>query len=298
MIIPNDIQAEQRLFYDNAFLFLAHSERIMNDKRMSLTSVPIQSGLAYTGTSGFQNPTLGVYLEFWQNCHLATRIDGNGIKSLLCRIAGSPLTGSNKCDVVYEDGTVESVHLPCFRPVWHEFIETNKRHDEAKETGDRYSLKQVVEILAKEELTDYDKNAMDAFFYKRDADYWKNRCLSAENMCNSLRKDFRWSKMECKRTELTVLVDETNRLQAKADTLKEETRRLRRTMVRKLHAKEMTPAEYQRWWQTLPVRQEMDTVVENQRTLVHDTLKHLFPKDYMIISMGEVRDFVESLSNK
>lgn len=298
MMNPNDIQAEQRLFYDNAFLFLAHSERIMNDKRMSLAPIPIQSGLAYTGTSGFHNPTLGVYLEFWQNCHLATRIDGNGIKSLLCRIAGSPLTGSNKCDVVYEGGMVESVQLPCFRPVWHEFIEINKRYNEAKATGECCSLKQVVEILAKEELTDYDKNAMDTFFYKRDADYWKHRCLSAENTCDSLRKDFRWLKMESKSAELTRLVDETNRLQAKIDALQEETRSLRRTMVRKLHAKEMTPAEYQRWWQTLPVRQKMDTVVENQRTLVHDTLKQLFPKDYMIISMGEVRDFLESLSSK
>ena len=63
---PNSTEEKERqkkLFTDNAFYLLAHSERIMRDSRMFLTPVAIQNGLAYTGTSGFHAPTLGIYLE-------------------------------------------------------------------------------------------------------------------------------------------------------------------------------------------------------------------------------------------
>ena len=45
---------EEKHFLHNAFLFLQHRDRIMSDSRMFLCPVPIQSGLAYTGTSGFR----------------------------------------------------------------------------------------------------------------------------------------------------------------------------------------------------------------------------------------------------
>ena len=58
----------KKLFIENAFLFLENRERILCDSRMFLSPVPIQSGLAYSGTSGFHRPTLGIYLEWWQRC--------------------------------------------------------------------------------------------------------------------------------------------------------------------------------------------------------------------------------------
>ena len=56
-------EKEVKLFLNNAFLFLKNKDRIMSDSRMFLCPVPIQNELAYTGTSGFHHPALGVYLE-------------------------------------------------------------------------------------------------------------------------------------------------------------------------------------------------------------------------------------------
>lgn len=43
-------ERQKKLFTDNAFYLLAHSERIMRDSRMFLAPVAVQNGLAYTGT--------------------------------------------------------------------------------------------------------------------------------------------------------------------------------------------------------------------------------------------------------
>ena len=57
-----DKKKEMELFLKNAFRFLANKERIMTDSRMFLCPIPVQSGMTISGTSGFMNPTLGVYL--------------------------------------------------------------------------------------------------------------------------------------------------------------------------------------------------------------------------------------------
>ena len=62
----------------------------MSDSRMFLCPVPIQNGMAYTGTSGFQRPTLGVYLEWWLNCESAMVCEEHGTEKLVYQIAGSP----------------------------------------------------------------------------------------------------------------------------------------------------------------------------------------------------------------
>ncbi len=289
-------QAELKVFYDHAFFFLANKDRILSDSRMFLAPVPIQSGLAYTGTSGFHNPTLGVYLEFWTSCKYTTIIDEDGRKSLVCRIAGSPLSGCNKCDVVFEDGKVEPVQIRNFRYLWPSFMEINRKYDEAKATCESYSLQQVIDILSKEGRGDYDKSAVDAFLYKKAAEFWQERYQTAEDRCKILLKKLRWVKMETKRTQLAELVKETDRLQTEIDALMEELRGVRRTMLKRLHTHEITPAAYQRWWMALPLRKEKNESVENLRTLIANTLESLFPEDYMNVSMQEVRDFVEQQS--
>ena len=61
-----DIIAQQRgeLLCRNLHRLIAESDKILADSKMFLAPVPIQNGLAYFGTSGFQNPTLGVYVEW------------------------------------------------------------------------------------------------------------------------------------------------------------------------------------------------------------------------------------------
>ncbi len=166
----DETKAGKELFCDNAFLFLAYKDRILNDSRMFLAAVPIQSGLAYTGTGGFRNPTLGVYVEFWLNCPSATFVDDKDRKGMVARISGSPLSGCNACDVVFDDGKVESTSLKSFRDVWHTFMDINKRYDEAKATSESYTLQQVVGILKKED-DGRGKYVADAFCYKKALNY-------------------------------------------------------------------------------------------------------------------------------
>lgn len=142
-----DKKAEEELFTSNAFLFVKHIKRIFSDSRMFLAQVPIQSGIAYTGTSGFQKPTLGIYLEWWCYCSRAAFTE-KGKRCLIYHIAGSPLSGSNHCGVVNEDGKtfIKSFSSP-FKEIWGSFIDVNTKYDEAKEHFQAYTLKEVVDIL-------------------------------------------------------------------------------------------------------------------------------------------------------
>lgn len=138
---------EQELFLENAFFFLANKERILTNSRMFLCPVPIQSGLAYTGTSGFRNPTLGIYLQWWEVCHTALRTDEKGRRSLVFYLAGSPLSGMNRCSEVFEDGTTATVQLDSFSSYWRKFIGINTPYTKAKQKYQAYTLQQVLDIL-------------------------------------------------------------------------------------------------------------------------------------------------------
>ena len=144
-------ERQKKLFTDNAFYLLAHSERIMRDSRMFLAPVAVQNVLAYTGTSGLHTPTLGIYLEWWNECSIALRTDKDGKRSLVFHLAGSPLSGANHCAEVYEDGRTESVQVSSFINHWQPFVNINTRYDEAKHMYEAYTLEQVLAILHAED---------------------------------------------------------------------------------------------------------------------------------------------------
>lgn len=144
-------QQQKKLFTDNAFYLLAHSERIMRDSRMFLAPVAVHNGLAYTGTSGFRNPTIGIYLEWWNECARALRTDDEGNRSLVFYLSGSPLSGANCCAEVYEDGRIESVSVHSFIDHWRPFMAINQRYTEAKHMNQAYTLQQVLDILHAED---------------------------------------------------------------------------------------------------------------------------------------------------
>ncbi len=146
-----DVEQQKKLFTDNAFYLLAHQERIMRDSRMFLAPIAVQNGLAYTGTSGFHAPTLGIYLEWWNECSIALRTDEDGKRSLVFHLAGSPLSGANHCAEVYEDGRVEHIQVSLFINHWRPFTAINTRYDEAKHIYQAYTLEQVLEILHAED---------------------------------------------------------------------------------------------------------------------------------------------------
>lgn len=146
-----ELEQQKKLFTDNAFYLLAHSERIMRDSRMFLAPVAVHNGLAYTGTSGFRNPTIGIYLEWWNECARALRTDDEGNRSLVFYLSGSPLSGANCCAEVYEDGRIESVSVPSFIDHWRPFMAINQRYTEAKHMHQAYTLQQVLDILHAED---------------------------------------------------------------------------------------------------------------------------------------------------
>lgn len=151
-----EIERQKKLFTDNAFYLLAHRERIMSDSRMFLTPVAVTNGLAYTGVSGFHNPTVGIYLEWWAACAEAMRIDENGKRSLVFHLAGSPLSGANHCAEVYEDGRVKQIHLSYFSDCWRPFMAINTRYDEAKHIYQPYTLEELLDVLHKEDNENFD----------------------------------------------------------------------------------------------------------------------------------------------
>ena len=151
-----EMEQQKKLFTDNAFYLLAYQERIMRDSRMFLAPVAVQNGLAYTGTSGFNAPTLGIYLEWWNECSMALRVDKENRRSLVFHLAGSPLSGANHCAEVYEDGRTEPVQVSSFISHWRPFTAINTRYDEAKHIYQAYTLEQVLDILHAEDGEDWD----------------------------------------------------------------------------------------------------------------------------------------------
>ena len=149
-----EMEADKVRFIKNAFFFLAHKERILTDSRMFLCPVPIQSDMSISGTSGFKDPTLGVYLQWWERCEGAMRTDKKGRRSLLYKLSGSSLSGHNICGEVYEDGSTKNVEL---RPFWDygkSFIHINNTYKSAKQKYQAYSLQHVLDILDHEEEGD------------------------------------------------------------------------------------------------------------------------------------------------
>lgn len=144
-----DIIAQQRaeLLCHNLHRLIAESDTILSDSRMFLAPVPIQNGLAYFGTSGFHNPTLGVYIEWWRHHKCSWIIDEFGEKQPLIYIAGSPLSGANKCAYVGAEGDSYGVSVTKFAPIWQSFVNVNTRYTEAKQRYEAYTIEEVIERL-------------------------------------------------------------------------------------------------------------------------------------------------------
>lgn len=117
-------------------------------KEMFLTPIPFENNLAYTGTSGLRNATLGVYLEWWDNCKRAVLKDKGEITALTYFIAGSPLSGSNHCSAVNRKGMSKSIVFTSpFTEIWSLFMRINQRYTEAKQIYQAYTLEETIAKL-------------------------------------------------------------------------------------------------------------------------------------------------------
>ncbi len=140
--------AWQVLFLKEAFFLHENSGRILSDSRMFLTPTPFQNNLAYSGTSGLDSATLGVYIEWWKACEKAVIIKDGEVEALTYFFAGSPLTGTNSCSAVDRDGKVMKISFPGpFYDIWEPFMKINTRYTEAKQRYQAYTLEETVAIL-------------------------------------------------------------------------------------------------------------------------------------------------------
>ena len=140
--------AWEQLFLQEAFFLYEHKEQILADSRMFLTPLPFKNNLAYTGASGLNNATLGVYLEWWEECERAVIRKGGEIHALTFYIAGSPLSGSNRCSAVTQEGITEQICFPSpFNEIWCSFMRINGRYSEAKQIYQAYTLEETIEKL-------------------------------------------------------------------------------------------------------------------------------------------------------
>ena len=105
-LIKEEQEAERkrltRVFTDHAFQFLACADAVMKDPRLACVDVPITNGMAYTGP--LPPATIGAYVDLWTSSPHCVHINDDGL-SLLWFISGSPLSGANACEAVWEDGT-------------------------------------------------------------------------------------------------------------------------------------------------------------------------------------------------
>ena len=281
---------EENLFLHNAFLFLQHRDRIMSDSRMFLCPIPIQSGLAYTGTSGFHRPTLGVYLEWWLNCESVTIVRENKTKWLVYRIAGSPLSGMNHCGIVNEKGNadIESLIGP-FSPVWSSFMSINNRYDEAKSLYQAYTLEEVVEILEREGLTAVNDKDLQILFL--DSELRRLRKTTTDNIEYLERKieNLKFQLLYAHRAKLEAFLTEykerENQVLRRAEEITEECKELRH----RLKSFELNNKEYQK--QITPLRKERQENTYQLHRFCDETLDGLFPD--LRISLNDVERFLE-----
>ena len=146
------IKKERDLLTHNLHLLYEHRKEILSNPKMFFTPVSVGHNLAYSGRSGFENPTLGIVLEWLERCPYAKDIDANGEVALLYWLAGSPLSGCNKCSFISKDGTTSTHPIRVARGFWcswRAFMRINRKYAEQKKTAEAYTLEEVINLFEK-----------------------------------------------------------------------------------------------------------------------------------------------------
>ena len=226
-----------------------HRERILSDSRMFLCPIPIQNGIAYTGTSGFRRPTLGVYIEWLLNCPNASMWnEGNGEKWIVYHLSGSPLSGCNRCGMVNQQGETKVEEVSCFSSLWPKFQKINCRYDEAKVKYQAYNIREVLAIFEKEgKNVVYDKDIY-LYFLERANHRLKNRINTLTEYGKRIYKQFHQTLMLYKKEECKAFLAEYHARKEQADRLLTEIQETRLALRKRLKRGELSSKEYQKMW--------------------------------------------------
>jgi hypothetical protein len=296
VIVRDDEEEKEllRLFLDNAFVLLANRERILSDSRMFLCPLPFcRNGLAYTGTSGFQRPTLGIYLEFWMTCDQACWVDDNDGKWLLHHIAGSPLSGSNRCRFVNERGEERIVQVSEFKKVWTTFMDINRRYADAKVEYEVYSLREVLGILEDEGAKERVEENTHIFFLERTVEDLRCRLTAMKDYAHKVHEQWHEALMEWKCEDLRAFWAEYLKRKTDADDQLAQIREERLALKRLLKSGEISNAEYQNRW--MPLHRKLDDIKFGVNNFVAISLNSIFPGIGDRPGIGEVEVFLSRI---
>lgn len=278
---------EQKLFTDNAFIFLDNRERILSDSRMFLCPVPIQSGIAYTGTRGFNRPTLGIYLEWWQYCATASVLVDNDEEWLVYQIAGSPMSGSNCCSLVNPFGETKKEYVSSFINLWPLFMEINCRYDDAKERYVAYTLRQVLSILENEGCMERDKQAKHIPFLEQVNYGLRKRIDYLNKYVNKMREKMHQVLIMSKVNELGDFMAEYQERENAKNKRLVDIQAKRIELRKQLRKGIIDNLQYQREW--MPLHKDKRNIIFETNQYVEDKLRLLFPNES--ISLDEVKDY-------
>ena len=134
---------EQKLFMESAWLLYNNRDYILSNPCMAYAPINMPNGLMYCGDKAFKGATIGVYLDWWQECEKAVVTDEDGRRLIVC-FGGSLLSGWNKCYAVTEDGTVSETRVSGFPTLWHPFSHICHRYATGEKPEEPYSLEEVI----------------------------------------------------------------------------------------------------------------------------------------------------------
>ncbi len=288
---PEAKEVLRQLFIDNAFYLLAHRERILQDSRMFLTPIVAHNGLAYTGTSGFHHPTIGIYLEWWSHCLGTMVISDSGRMSLVYQIAGSPLSGSNSCGQLYESGESAPIQLSGFSKYWQSLMQINTRYDEAKQIYQAYTLQELLDILHEEDggEKDFTTNVRERFFRHRIEQL-------TERVKHHYREERRWrykyehAVLRLHDSEVRQIYADYEDLEQRVKAQIEELRRQKQSLKRQLRSEQLAPRSYQ--FALKPLNKQIDQL-KSQLYGFEYNVKERF-SDERMISIQDICAYVEN----
>ena len=270
-----------KLFSDNVFLIIANRERILSDSRMFLAPVPVSNGLAYSGA--FPEPSLGIYVEWWLNCPSSVLFDEADNLSVVWSLAGSPLSGSNQCATVNEDGAVEYRQLSCFRMLWPSFSDICYDYYKAKTRYEAYSLSEAIAILKDEtKPDDYERSIREfgfkakIFLLKSENNRQKKYCEDMRNSRDNYRHLWHIALFQLKIEEVRSFYDDYMSRKEQAEKRVAELREENRNLRRRSKAGELTNKEYEP--QLTRNKKELSQIPWDLEHFADKSIDSLFPE--------------------
>ncbi len=282
-------EAQRKLFLTYFHTFYSHRERILSDSRMFLARIPMHNGLAFTGMSGLLFPTLGVLIEWLLHAPNATEQDADGRIWMVCRIAGSPLSGNNHCTLVDGDGNTRSQSIYPFISLWSPFMRINHRYEDAKSKYQSYTLKEVVDIFSREGLLRPDPNEITILHLNNQVARLRQQIQEADKHDRTRNADFHQALMRRHFDQLCPMVRELEQRLSDSEQRLTRIYALRADLRHRLRNKELLPRDYQQ--QLASLNRECTEILRFCRnpstTHICDTL---FNGEY--ISFKEMRNFI------